>query len=278
MKAEEHSAPQATGATGTVARPRSAEVLPDFVEGPYRVHFARDERDLQAVLRLRFEVFNLELGEGLAASFATGLDRDDFDDVCHHLMVTDRRTGELVGTYRMQTAEMAAAGRGFYTSQEFAIEDLPPRFLERSIELGRACIAERHRNGLVLFALWRGLAAYVRWTGKLQLFGCCSLTTQDQALGRRMQRQLERQGHFLPDVHVAPRPGLECGPPGPEDDEPCEVPRLFGTYLRFGAKACGPPAIDREFRTIDFLVVIDVGALDARVRALFFHGLPEPPA
>ncbi len=274
MTAEET---QSGSPPGAPPAPQSAGILlPDFVEGPHRVHFARTAADLEAVLRLRFEVFNLELGEGLDASFRTGLDRDSFDAICHHLMVTDRRTGELVGTYRMQTAEMACAGIGFYTSQEFELAQLPARFLERSIELGRACIAERHRNGLVLFALWRGLAAYVVWTGKRHLFGCCSLTSQDLADGRRMQRYLERKGHVLPDVFVPPLPGLGCGEPGPEDDVEVDVPRLFSTYLRFGARTCGPPAIDREFKTIDFLVVIDVEGLDPRVRALFFHGLPEP--
>lgn len=275
MKAEETE--RGLAASAARSTQSAGELLPDFVEGPLRVHFARGAEDLEAVLRLRFEVFNLELGEGLEASFATGLDRDSFDAVCHHLMVTDLRTGELVGTYRMQTVEMAAAGLGFYTSQEFELQHLPPRFLERSIELGRACIAERHRNGLVLFALWRGLAAYIVWMGKRHLFGCCSLTSQDLGDGRRMQRYLERHGHMLQGVYVPPLPGLGCGAPDAADDQPIEVPRLFGTYLRFGAKACGPPAIDREFKTIDFLVVIDVDGVDPRVRGLFFHGLPTRP-
>jgi len=36
--------------------------------------------------------------------------------------------------------------------------------------------------------------------------------------------------------------------------------KLLGAYLALGAKVCGPPAIDREFRTIDLLTWIDLNA------------------
>ena len=33
------------------------------------------------------------------------MDEDEFDRVCEHLGVTDEATGEVVGTYRMQTGK-----------------------------------------------------------------------------------------------------------------------------------------------------------------------------
>ncbi|HYP27347.1 MAG TPA: GNAT family N-acetyltransferase [Blastocatellia bacterium] len=71
---------------------------------------------MDAALRLRFEVFNLELGEGLESSFQTGRDSDEFDETCHHLVVYETARGEVVGTYRMQTSEMARAARGLYSA------------------------------------------------------------------------------------------------------------------------------------------------------------------
>jgi putative hemolysin len=32
-------------------------------------------------------------------------------------------------------------------------------------------------------------------------------------------------------------------------------------YLSLGAKICGPPALDRQFKTIDFLTLLDIHAL-----------------
>jgi putative hemolysin len=51
---------------------------------------------------------------------------------------------------------------------------------------------------------------------------------------------------------------------------PVALPALFETYLRYGAKVCGGPAIDREFKTIDFLVLLDINDMDERAWSMFF--------
>jgi len=86
---------------------------------PYAVRLARTKPEVAAAQALRFEVFNMELNEGLAESFATGLDADPFDEVCDHLLVENVLDGSIVGTYRLQTGSMAAAHRGYYSEQEF---------------------------------------------------------------------------------------------------------------------------------------------------------------
>ena len=82
-------------------------------DSPYRLRLATTTADVRAAQTLRFLVFNLELNEGLEQSFATCLDADPFDEICDHLLVEDVRTGEVVGTYRMQTGAKAAANRGY---------------------------------------------------------------------------------------------------------------------------------------------------------------------
>jgi putative hemolysin len=254
-----------------IARPPG---LGELCEGSYVVRFARDAADLERVLHLRFEVFNRELGEGLAESWRTGLDRDRFDASCHHMMLVEAASGGVVGTYRLQTAEQARAGAGLYCAGEFEMEPLVP-IVERGVELGRACILQEHRNGSALFALWRGLAAYLSWAGKRYLFGCCSLTSQDPRAGLALQRWLEEHGHVHPELRVPARPSHACTVPGgPAGPGPAvELPRLFGTYLRYGARVVSEPALDREFGTIDYLVVLDARALPARLWRLFFGGL-----
>ena len=45
---------------------------------------------------------------------------------------------------------------------------------------------------------------------------------------------------------------------------------LFDGYLSLGAKVCGAPAVDREFGTTDFLVLLDIEELEERTfRSLF---------
>lgn len=254
--------------------PITAESIPDTVirEGNYEVSFARNRTDLDEILRLRFEVFNVELREGLDESWETGRDRDPFDDVCHHLMVKSQRDGKIVGTYRMQTSAMARENLGFYSQAEFELAGLPDPVRADSVELGRACVALEHRNKHVLFLLWKGLALYVAHNQLRYLFGCCSLTSQDAVEGRAVMAYLDNAGLVLQDVRVDPQADYECYPPETPVDPDFEVkiPKLFRTYLRHGAKVCGPPAIDREFKTIDYLVLFDVAEMSEKRLRMFF--------
>jgi putative hemolysin len=253
-----------------IAEPASPPLV-EIIEGRYVVRFARTRAEIDAALRLRFEVFNLELGEGLATSFATGLDADEFDEVCHHLVVIDRETSQVVGTYRCQTAEMAAA-KGFYSAGEFDLSGLPAEVLTDAVELGRACVARAHRNAQVLLLLWKGLAAYVAASRKRFLFGCCSLTSQDVREGRRVFQVVQEGGHLHAGFRVLPNAGFACDAGDSPGDEAVEVniPKLFRIYLRFGARVCGPPAIDRLFKTIDFLVLFDMEEMSEGWRRTFF--------
>ena len=53
----------------------------NLTAGAYRLRFAESLNDLEAAYRLRFLVFNLELGEGLETAYEHGYDSDEFDPV-----------------------------------------------------------------------------------------------------------------------------------------------------------------------------------------------------
>ncbi len=238
----------------------------------YMVRFARGVEEIDAALKLRFEVFNLELAEGLDSSFQTGRDRDEFDSTSHHLIALEKTNGKVVGTYRLRTIEMAGSAAKFYSSAEFDLNQLGPAVLNQSVELGRACIDRNHRNRQVLYLLWKALALFVMNKRKRFLFGCCSLTSQEPAEGNQLFNQLMRNDQIHPTAFASVMPGYECSGNNSEGAWPLEVklPRLFDTYLGIGAKVCSPPAIDRRFKTIDFLVVFDVQGMGPRTRRLFF--------
>ena len=78
--------------------------------------------------------------------------------------------------------------------------------------------------------------------------------------------------HLHAAWRILPHPEYRCYP----DDlvappQPVVLPRLMQIYLMIGAKICGPPALDRRFKTIDYLALFDVLSLDAR-RFKFFFG------
>ncbi len=263
---------------GSAPRPSPSRPLrPGFEirEGAYLVRLARSSEELDAALKLRFGVFNLELDEGLASSLASGRDVDEFDAQCDHLLAIHEPSGEVVGTYRLQTAERAAEGHGFYSSDEFRLDQLGGDIVSGGVELGRACIALEHRKQRLLFALWKGLATYVIAYGKHSLFGCCSLTSQDVSEGLAVMEWLRRNGHVTDTTLVDVMPGFECEGPAPDERavQAVSIPKLFGTYLRYGGRVHSRPAIDRRFKTVDFLVVLDIRQLDERARAMFLGGM-----
>jgi putative hemolysin len=241
---------------------------PDIRQGPYHLRLASAEADRIAAFRLRFLVFNLELNEGLESAYVTGRDSDEFDGICDHLIVEHVGAGKIVGTYRLQTGAIASANAGFYSEREFDFS--PYRQLGNSvIELGRACVHRDHRTSEVLYLLWRGIAQYAIHHGGRYLIGCSSLTSQDPAHGTAVYEAMREQ---LVDPHLRTKPQPAFAMPLMSADNASDkIPKLLRAYLAVGAKICGPPAIDREFRTIDFLTLLDLEALHRRVYARFMR-------
>jgi putative hemolysin len=115
-----------------------------------------------------------------------------------------------------------------------------------------------------------GIAEYARATGLRHLFGCCSLTSQEPRDGLLLLEQLVARGAMHDGIRVRARAEHRCLATLPRAPLPeVEVPRLFDMYLALGARVCSEPAIDRAFRTIDFLVLFDLDALSARDRRRF---------
>ncbi len=243
----------------------------DETSESYRLRLATSAADIDAALKLRFDVFNLELGEGLDSAYASMRDEDCFDPFCHHLLVEHVPSRAVIGTYRLIPYQRSL-DCGFYSDQEFRLSDLPNDVLKNSIELGRACIAASHRNSRVLYLLWLGLARYMTVTQSRYFFGCCSLTSQDAAEGYSVADQLETRGHRSPNLTVAVRDAYRIERPADDSPVRVKIPKLMRLYLQYGVSIVSDPALDRDFKTIDFLALFDLASLDARARRMF--GLP----
>jgi len=282
-----------------IASPRKEKTGPRVHAevGRYMLRLAETAEDRAAACRLRFRVFNIELGEGLESSYQTGLDTDRFDHCCEHLLVEDKQevspSRRIVGTYRMQSGATAAGNHGYYSEQEFDFapyEALRPGILE----LGRACIDREHRTPEVLTLLWRGIAQYACDMGLRYLVGCSSINSQNPVEGWRVYGQLEHY-RVSPEFETAPTEAFACpieqegadtqqassieNPSSSETpaqpEAPCKVPRLLKTYLTIGARVAAPPAWDREFGTIDFLTLLDLKQVSQSARNRFLAPLTQ---
>jgi len=234
---------------------------------------AEDAETVLAAQRLRYRVFHAANASSDAAPFeANGrVDRDDFDAYCEHLVVRDVHSGDVVGTYRILTAERARAAGGFYSETEFDCGRLR-RLDARLVEVGRACVDPAYRGGGVIGLLLTGLTRWVVANRYDYVMGCASIdVTRGIAEAATLCRRLVHD-------HLAPEPWrvVPHTPFRPGDHPPCDaaLPPLIKAYLRFGASVCGEPAWDPAFQTADVLMLLPMAAMDARFRARLLRDDP----
>jgi putative hemolysin len=240
------------------------KTTPEFVSR-LRVSTARSPEEVKEAQRLRHRVFVEEMGAHAAASGK--LERDRFDPFCKHLIVRDRATSEVVGTYRILTPERAAALGGFISEREFDLARLAP-LRDRMVEVGRACIDANYRCGSIIMLLWSGLASYAQARGLNYLFGCVSVTFGERevdpyAMYERLAARYLAPAEYrvLPRIEPPRRGGAACPP----------MPPLLKGYLRVGAWICGEPAWDPEFGTADLPVLLPLQRVETRYARHFLH-------
>ena len=105
----------------------------------FLVKFAENDSEVEAAMRLRYNVFAAEQGHMADKIGTTAVDQDEFDRFCLHLIVVDRSCNEVIATYRVHPGEVAASnGLGFYSEQEFKMPGLE-KIAHRAVEVGRSC-------------------------------------------------------------------------------------------------------------------------------------------
>jgi putative hemolysin len=231
------------------------------------IKITTDEDEVRQAQKLRFCVFNLEMNKGLHASYERGLDSDDFDPFCDHLIVRERDSGEVVGTYRLLLGSQAKNQIGFYSEREFNLDNI--KGLEGELlELGRSCARKDFRDKALIPLMWEAIARYVKEHQVRYLFGCGSLYTTAVNEVSECFSLLKRQYYAPANFRVHPLP--HCRFDGVSGDEAIDeqatflkLPSLIKGYLRLGAVVCGPPAFDHEFGTADFLVLLDIQNLSS---------------
>lgn len=227
----------------------------------YAVGFVRDAAGIRAAQELRWRVFAGELGARLPTR-EHGVDRDIFDDFCEHLVVREEATGLTVGTFRV-LAPAAARRVGCYCAEsEFDLTRLG-LLRPRLVEVGRSCIHPEHRHGAVIALLWAGLARYMLAGGHGFLAGCASMSIADGGHAAAAVFERMRQRHFAPvEYRVFPRNCLPLDELDAAQD--ASAPPLIRGYLRAGAWICSEPAMDPEFNTAEFFLLLPMARLGAR--------------
>jgi putative hemolysin len=258
--------------------------------GSLEVRLARKRSEIRRAQRLRYKVFYEEMSATPnALAILSRRDEDQFDSIFDHLLVIDRgdvndgrrwRRSKVVGTYRVLRQEVADLYDGFYTQGEYDIAPLlraKPDY--KFIEMGRSCVLQPYRNKRTLELLWQGVWTYVREHGANVMIGCASFAGTNPAAHAealsflhhtalapedwrvRAHEHLRVDMNMMPHEAISPRAALKALPP------------LIKGYLRLGAYVGDGAVIDRQFGTIDVMIILPVEAIRSRYFAHF--GAPD---
>jgi L-ornithine Nalpha-acyltransferase len=255
----------------------------------YQVRLALPE-EWDDVFKLRYDIFFSEMGAQLCKSpsdlFAPQRDVDRFDELCDHMVVTYCK--EIIGTYRLLNAKtLKKAGLPFYSESEFQIEGCRALYGDGLLELGRSCVRAEHRSGIVPRLLWAGIAQYMILHNVKALFGCVSVHDISELQALRLRDALAQAGHWTDKLHLhcavqetfqvskETQEAFHQDIPMVPSDPLRLLPPLMKGYLNLGAKICGGPAVDSDFGTKDYLVLLDAENISPKYYRAFVQPMVQ---
>ncbi len=234
------------------------------------VRLAENQLEIERTLSLRYEIFNLEMNEGLPESRATSKDRDQYDYFSDHLIVYDRTNDQIAGTYRILRREVAKANIGFYSETEFELSKIY-ELKDEVAEVGRSCVHKDYRDGSAISLLWAGLGEYMKDYNLRYLMGCGSIHSTDPIVASQVFSYLREKNSIVEsnlDTTPLDSHRLQGFDPNYNNNNSKEItksiPPIIKGYVRLGAKISSAPAIDNVFGTTDVFVLFDRKEIDGR--------------
>jgi len=245
----------------------------------FTTRLAKDDADIRAAQRVRYEVFVQELGsDGDGVDHDARLERDHFDPHFDHLLLIDEANTDalngVVGVYRLLRDDQVANVGQFYSEGEYDLSVLKGSG-RKLLELGRSCLLPEYRGGTAMYHLWNGLADYVLRHEIEILFGVASFHGTD-ATDFAASLSLLHHRHLAPDdlrvkalsasyqnMNLIPRDQLDA------KAAMLATPALIKAYLRLGGFVGDGAFIDHAFNTTDVCLIMDTERMNARQRAIY---------
>lgn len=241
--------------------------------GSLTVRLAQNVAEITAAQNLRYRIFCEEMGGKANAEVqAQRRDFDQYDDVCHHLLVIDNaRAGaeKVVGTYRLLMRDNMLKVGQFYTETEYDVSKVKA-YAGEVLELGRSCVEQQYRTRPVIQLLWHGIGSFIAEKDIKLMFGCASfhgvnIKEHSHALAYLYHYHLAPEEicpRALPDQYVnmntmpkdqvVPRAALSAIPP------------LIKGYLRLNSHVGDGAVQDFAYNTTDVSIVVQTDHVKAQ--------------
>ena len=216
--------------------------------------------ELREVQKLRYDYLLKDFDSRKNAG--DGLDDDGWDAFTDSILVVDKQSGRIAGTYRVAT-EKTLRGTPFKSEEEFDISALKSD-PDGIVEAGRAVVHEDYRTGGVVGLLWKALVSYAKDCRLRYIFGTCSLHGTDPSLYVNCTSFLNQ--YYLSDrfdIRAAHNP-FEYGTRKDLSFPEANVPGLLKAYLKMGAKVSRNGYIDYDFNSCDVITILDTQNMNER--------------
>ncbi|HAD97616.1 MAG TPA: glycerol acyltransferase [Cryomorphaceae bacterium] len=162
---------------------------------------------LTEIGRLRELTFRA-IGEGTNLP----LDLDTYDYHYEHLILWDKESRKLAGSYRLGIGSdiyTRYGVKGFYVTTLFRVDDYMHDVFAKSLEMGRAFITrEQQLKPLPLFLLWRGIILVLKRHPELEFItGCASISNKFSRFSKSLMVEYLTTHHGDPEMaeHIRPR-------------------------------------------------------------------------
>jgi len=225
-----------------------------FSKGKYYVTYCSTKSQILDIQKLRFQTYREEFDTDFFD--ISGTDKDKYDDLYDHLIVINNNTGDIVGTYRITVTDDNS-----YFGKNFDLGENSKELIENSVEVGRLAIHKDHRNGVVMFLLFRGIGQYWVSNNKKYLMGAGSIPITSNHNYESYEKICSKVFNDIANSDTKKM-----------DDEKIEIlPSIMRTYWKMGADLLNAPHFDPDFNCIDYPVIMDIDKIEKKYAKFFLE-------
>lgn len=241
----------------------------DFFKPIFDVKLAESRNEIKLAQKLRYKVFFSERIHSPILNIGNfRRDSDKFDNYADHIIVKFRKSkfskARVIGTYRLLKQSVADKKSGFYSCDEFNLDNLlNSKIYKNMLELSRSCISQKFRNKNVLKLMWNEIYRYINENNIDALFGTASFLDtninkiEDQLIylnnNYKMSENIKVNALANYKIKVDYEKKIDINL-----KLVSRLPTLIKAYLKFNATIGEGAVIDKKFKTTDVFVFLPI--------------------
>ena len=241
----------------------------DFFKPIFDVKLAESRSEIKLAQKLRYKVFFSERIHSPILNIGNfRRDSDKFDNYADHIIVKFRKSkfskARVIGTYRLLKQSVADKKSGFYSCDEFNLDNLlNSKIYKNMLELSRSCISQKFRNKNVLKLMWNEIYRYIHKNNIDALFGTASFLDTNINMIEDQLIYLNNNHKMSDNIKVNALANYKVKVDYEKQIDinlklVSRLPTLIKAYLKFNATIGEGAVVDNKFKTTDVFVFLPI--------------------